>query len=306
MILGLPTESDLKAAGVDYLYMASAEAIAIVHEETVYEEYAEDRVDEEAAAGLIREYWTSVRRKLAKCASLLQMGTELLLKAHIARVSPHALLDSVGSWPKSASKADTYFDEFRTIDAQALTQVVNTLCDQRLSEEFMTTFDSVRRRRNAVVHAASDRAVPTCEAVIRDVLIVSANLIGEGQWPGLHRAQAHSPPFSRIDVYSYIEGGLLRDFEFMLNLLKPREAERHLGLSKRRRRYYCPSCRLGKFAPDIKLAVLDPNASSSCQVSCIACGGCYEVTRRSCDTCAGNVIDEEGCCLSCSGYPADG
>ncbi len=305
MIHSLPTESDLKAAAVDYLYMALSDAIAIVHGEKDYVEAAEHGFDDDEAADLIRAYWASVRRRLAKCASLLQMGTELLLKAHVARVSPYALLDSVASWPKAASKADAYFDEFRTIDAQALTQVVNTLCDQRLSAEFEATFDRVRRRRNAIVHAASDRAVPTCEAVIRDVLLVSANLVGEGQWRELHRSQAHAVPFSRIDYYSSIEYGLLQDFDFMLRLLKPAEAQRHLGLSKRQRRYYCPECRLGKFAPDIKLAVLTPNKADACQVSCLACGNMFQVTRRGCCSCAGNVIDEDRCCLSCGAYSAD-
>lgn len=302
MIIGLPTESDLKDAAVDYLYMALSDAIAIVLGEKDYVEASKHGFKDEEAADLIRGYWTSVRRKLAGCASLLQMGTELLLKAHVARVSPYALLDSVTSWPKAASREDTNFDEFRTIDAHALTQVVNTLCDRRLSPEFMTTFDRVRKRRNAIVHAASDRAVPTCEAVIRDVLIVSANLVGEGLWPELHRAQAHAVPFSKIDHYSSIEYGLLQEFDLMLRILKPAEAQRHFGMSMQRRRYHCPKCRLGKFAPDIKLAVLSPNTSHSTALSCIACGHSHSVVRRACDKCAGNVVDNDGCCLSCNKY----
>ncbi len=298
-----PTKPDLEAAGVEYLYMALNEAISVAQGEEFFigipgDPEAEEEVD------LVKEYWVSTRRQLAKSASLLQMGTELLLKSRVAEVSPYLLLDSVSSWPKAASKADCNWDDFRTIDARLLPQVINTVGQSRLADEFIATLDRIRKRRNAIVHSASEKAVPTCEEIVHDVLEVAHNLIGTHCWPALHRAQAWAPPFSRVDYHDQITVELLDDFSFLLDSLRPADVRKYLGISKKQRRYLCPSCRLGDLPAEarIKVAVLQPNRASSTTLFCIACGDLHSIRRKQCADCPGNVVDDDGCCLSCAEY----
>lgn len=217
------------------------------------------------------------------------------------------LIDKVNAWPKKATQENTFFDQFRTIDAATLPQVYNTVCGKPLEEKFIAIIENIRRRRNAIVHAASDKAIPTCKAITLDVLEVSSNLVGKGKWPSLHRAQAISSPFSSIDHHNQIEAGLVSDFAFLLHLLKPSETIKYLGLSKKQRRYYCPTCKHGDCAPDIKSALLRPNKPDSTTLYCIACDYHHVVIRKKCLECIGNVIDEEFTCLTCgehSGHDA--
>lgn len=168
MIIGLPSEEELQTAGIDYLYMALSDAIEIAEGEKFYIDLQERSAGNDAdALDLVQEYWQSVRCHLATCASLLQMGTELLLKARIAGVSPYLLLDKVASWPGRADQDAVHFDEFHTVDARVLPRVFNTVCTRRLSGQFLETFERIRRRRNAIVHAASERAVPTSKGSAR-------------------------------------------------------------------------------------------------------------------------------------------
>jgi hypothetical protein len=125
MILDLPTESDLTDGGVEFVYMAVSDSIAILLDCADYVE-ALKRESEQGVGNLMRAYWDDAGRKLAVCASHLMMGTELLLKAQIVRVSPYALLRSVESWPRGAANRDAHFDEFATIDAHRLPQVVDS------------------------------------------------------------------------------------------------------------------------------------------------------------------------------------
>ncbi|MDI6450037.1 hypothetical protein [Anaerobaca lacustris] len=295
MITDLPSENDLEHAGIDYLDMAMTEAIGIA----LGEEYYIENNDPTGEVDLVQEYWTSVRYELAKCASLLQTGTELLLKSRIAGISPFLLLDRVSTWLNRASRENVHFDEFRTVDVRVLPQIYNTVCGRRLSDAFMSTLEGIRKRRNAIVHSASDRAVPTCESIVLDVLEVSANLIGEGKWPEIHRNKANSPPFSYVDHHDQIKAGLVIEFEFLVNLLTPSDVKRHLCISKKQRRYYCPCCKYGDVAPDIRIAQLRPNGPNSTTLYCIACDTGHTVRRQNCPHCSGNVIGKDDHCLSC-------
>src|SRR5690554_6664902 len=119
MIVNVPTADDFKNSGIDYLNLAWGTAASLVldleemkiHKGEIYsgEEDLPTTVNEEE----IGEYWRRAQRNLATALSLILQGTELLLKGHIAKVSPYLLLSGdPGTWPRGSQENDTNFSEF--------------------------------------------------------------------------------------------------------------------------------------------------------------------------------------------------
>ena len=99
------------------------------------------------------EYWASAQKPLSVALALVQQGTELLLKSRIIEVSPFLIFKGDPSlWPSGCDKQEISFSEFKTIDAQDLIRVHDTVVTSRLTEEFKNRYENLRRKRNTIMH----------------------------------------------------------------------------------------------------------------------------------------------------------
>ncbi|SAK65209.1 hypothetical protein AWB78_02299 [Caballeronia calidae] len=74
-------------------------------------------------------YWRSARIQLNTGLAIAQQGSEFLLKARIAREDPYMLLGDEGrEWSKKLNSKPKSFLEFRTVDAQDLVRIHDSVC----------------------------------------------------------------------------------------------------------------------------------------------------------------------------------
>ncbi len=295
MLTEIPTADGLSQSGLGYLNLAWADATSLLAEAKQWEELREHAPEGEDP---VRYHWVRAERRLATCAMLVHQGAEFLIKARIAAVSPYLLLESPSSWPGDIAKADAPFGELKTIDAQYLVRVHDTICTTRLTEPFKVGFEAMRRRRNQIMHGLGAGVVPSAVNVAMDVLQVSTELLGDGSWPKIRRDYELGDPNANWDHHGQIVAGLMFEFDEMIATLPPAECLRHLGFPKKQRRYLCPRCRTGDVFSGVKLAVLSPNRPQADTLFCIACGESSKVERILCQKCPGNVT-RDGCCLNC-------
>ena len=107
MITEVPSPDDFRATGYDHINLGADQALDLLY--TVRASGLDDaNLSEERA-----EFWKASQRQLANALALVQQGTEFLIKAGIASVSPYLLLSGKPSdWPNGADKADTPFSRF--------------------------------------------------------------------------------------------------------------------------------------------------------------------------------------------------
>ncbi|HZF55994.1 MAG TPA: hypothetical protein VE093_45580 [Polyangiaceae bacterium] len=299
MITGIPTEVELNQAGLDYLNLAWNDVMHLLGAE---EDYARLQSDVDYTdSDLVRAHWQRESRRLATCAALVHQGAEFLLKSRIAQVSPFLLLDGPSSWPGNAAQGDTDFSSFKTLDAQLLTRVHDTICPNRLPETFKQRFEEVRRRRNAVTHGLASSLIPPAEELLKDILEIVTTLVGEATWPKIRREYENSAPAPWSDYHGAIPCSLTAEWDQIIQLLKPAECRRYLGLDKKQLRFACPSCSHHDLSPHppIKIAVLMPNTPESRNLYCLACDGMSEIIREQCARCSGTVLNEDYECLAC-------
>lgn len=251
------------------------------------------------------EFWQSAQMPLSTALSLAQQGTELLLKGKIAEISPFLLISgNPNSWPKGCDKQDTPFVDFRTIDAQDLIRVHNSVAEPRLSEEFIFKFENLRRIRNKIMHSVDKSFKTSQEAVINTIIETFSTLVKPYGWLMARRGYLESHPNAVAYSTDYVEEVLSREMSHIIEILNSSTIKRFFHFNPKQRRYQCPDC-YGDFSDYIKnskFAQLRPNEPSSTKVYCIICNEERDVLRKKCidPACKSNVIDaEENICLIC-------
>jgi hypothetical protein len=248
------------------------------------------------------DYWERAQRRLATAIALAQQGTELLLKARIADVSPYLLIaGSPREWPKGCDTKDVPFSSFRTIDAQDLLRAHDCIAKSRLPLSFRQNVERMRVLRNTVFHSVDKSRRFAADGVLIAVLESHESLVLGRTWTNTRKRHLDEAP-----------GGWLRDLtaEFIvaqelataIKLLSPADCKRLLKIEKKVRFYHCPGCanRDMDLTDHERIAQLRPNGPSSKAVYCFACEASREVERRKCTNCKGNVLDVElEVCLSC-------
>ena len=309
MITSIPTAEDFRSTGIALINLAWESVITVAQNlaGAPVENWGDENDAETIATwkAALDGYLQSAQQALATAVALAQQGTEFLLKSKIAAVSPFLLISSSpGDWPKGCEKADTPFADFKTIDAQDLPRAHDCVCSPRLSEEFRSKFDQLRRLRNTVMHTVDRRARFTVQDGVLAILEVVEALVAPQGWVAIRRSHLQSTPALSPDRENPWDCLLAREITCVVGLLQPAEVRRFFGFNKRTRRYRCPGCDLGcaDWAIGADLAVLEPNTPESTSVVCFLCGETYEVERRACtrEECPGNVISTEwDTCLTC-------
>lgn len=251
------------------------------------------------------EFWKAAQQPLGNAQALVQQGVEFLLKARIAEVSPFLLLDrSVRDWPRESASDNTRFAEFRTVDAQDLVRIYNTVRNERLDSAFSQRIDEQRKTRNAFIHSIDKSHRHRPDSLWTTILDVSHFLIGPVRWYTIRRKYLESTPASVAFSTDQVSTELAWEATKLLEVLKPAEQALYLGFAPKARRYICYSCAVECSDAGLQPATaqLRPNSPKSTSVYCFVCDETQEVQRKDCQSseCKGNVIvGDDYVCLTC-------
>jgi hypothetical protein len=318
MITDIPTSSDFQNAGINLLNLAWDSTVSLLIERIVDVEKIKESLP------VSDNYWKSAQPVLASSLSLVQQSIEFFLKGKIAETSPYLLISGTpSSFPKNSHKRNTSFSDFRTIDAQDLIRVHDTVSDNRLSDKFCQWYDELRRLRNKLMHTVDKSIAITDKDVLIKVMEGCEYCIGPLSWkrirdeylmnsPSGHLLQ--DDPLDHIDdkeITAYHLRQLQTEIMTVIEYLEPQYSKRFFGFHKKQHRYICLNCLSIRnhdtfFDFDIEEFFLNTaqiDKSNPDIVHCIFCDGNYLIKREKCKNCGNNVLDAyNGICLSCTGY----
>lgn len=294
MITEIPTAQEFHDSGVNLLYLAWDIAMDLLRGSD--EKYTGAELDEI----LLEEYWQKSQTALGNAFGLIQQSMELGIKGRIAAISAFILISQEhGKWPTF----DVPFSDFRTIDAVDLIKVHNAVSTAALDDTFRAFFDDLRRTRNKLMHSVP-KATFEPSTLIINVLTAAETLYNDRPWPKHCIEQEAKSRVSILDGGEGERNRVMNDVELALKHLRPAEAKRFFGFDKKRRAYVCPNCFAVSnrdFMDDWpKLAQLASKEPTETALHCVVCDSTSEAIRKTCDhDCKGNVLDDEGMCLSC-------
>ena len=302
MITDIPTSKDFQESGIGFLNLAWDNAITLLQD---LDEWNISDFDDDGE--IQKDYWASAQRLLATALALTQQGIEMLLKARVAEASVFLLVSGEPRyWPHGCNIHDVPFADFRTIDAQDLIRVHDTVCTMRLSDDFKATFEKMRRLRNSVFHTVDRRVKVKVDDILRSILFASEILIGPQKWVSLRREFISASPNSVPNGGDFADALLIRELHQATQRLTNAETERFIGLKQKQRRYLCCLCErnCGEIGLEgrAKFAQLVPNEPTSTVLHCYACGFDTLVVRMQCvrEKCKSNVLESEyGVCCVC-------
>jgi len=247
------------------------------------------------------EYWSAAAGRLASSLAVTQQGVELILKGKVAEVSPFLLLSDVGKWP-AKPKA---FSEYRTIDAQDLIRLLDSISETKLPETFTTRFNELRNSRNKIFHSVDKSFTVATSEVLETILALNKTLFPEQSWAQKRAEFVNQAPGSQLDGNDWSQNHVCREMEVVVQLLKPAVVKSYFGIDKKKRLFQCPEC-LEKMNSDddrfYKTSQLQPTTATSTQLFCPICNVKHPVVRFKCGHCDGTVHSEDARCLSCGSY----
>jgi len=302
MITDIPTPEDFERSGKHFLHTGWEKANELLDSVDSFANKSEESPSD------ITGYWAAVQSQLSMSLALVQQGIEQLLKARVADVSPFLLIvANPRDWPQGSQKGDIAFADFRTIDAQDLIRVHDTVVPSKLSERFKQRFDHMRRLRNSIFHTIDKRITVAASQILEATLEGCATLLPGQSWPAIRREHlAAEPVFALVpDEDNAVTYLMNRELETVVKSLSPAFVKEYLAFDTKQRRYLCYPCTVERPKwgdDDTRLALLQPNTAKSSALYCIACDRAFEVRRVACTNpdCKGNVIETEGnTCCSC-------
>jgi len=321
MITDIPTSTDFQNAGINLLNLAWDSTIELLLERRAY-----DDINTNYSIGEV--YWKSAQPVLSSSLSLVQQGVEFFLKGKIADVSPYLLIMGMpSSFPKNSHKQSTSFSDFRTIDAQDLIRVHDTVCKTRLSDTFCQWYDELRRLRNKLMHTVDNTIVITDKDVLLKIMEACDYFFEHRSWietrsrylmssPGEYLSQ--NIPLEQIsddEKTAYHLAQLQSEIMAVIEYLEPQYGKRFFGFQKKEPRYICLHClsvreqdSFFEYKDDEEVLlntaqIVDSGLSPLNLVHCIFCDGNYLIKREKCKNCGKDIVDvHNGLCLSCTGY----
>lgn len=298
MITDIPSSTEFEQSGIDFLNLAWETIIELLtHLDNVkIKEWDDD-------GQVSNEYWQASQRALSASLALTQQGFEFILKGKVAEISPFLLISgSPNEWPKGCEKLNTSFADFKTIEAQDLIRVHDTFANIRLSDEVKEQFQKLRKLRNSIIHTVNKNTRFTPQEIIQQIVWIANTLTSDKRWTDIRRGYLEkSPPFIAYGT-DELRFALAHETDLVIREITPRQAKDLFGYNKRQRSYHCPDCLFHDEDHFPKLAQLRPNNPTSTQIYCLICNETYQIVRKDCGICKGNVFFEsEDLCLSCIG-----
>lgn len=323
MIIEIPSADDFRRASIDLLNLVWSTAIGYLNDCQDFEEFDDHTSDtfgdsdttwtpEERATTEVK-LWQESQVSLANAFSLIQQAIEMGFKARIAEVSPFLLIArDARDYPAGSTKKDIPFSAFRSLDAADLMRVHNTVCREKLSDQFGNFWDSIRRRRNVLIHSV----VLSGELIKPQELLEHVLIINKAMHPGetwFNRRLLHyKKNYENTDVYMWeygiIYADICNEFYVAFNYLPKKMTREIFGFDHRARSYMCFHCFMKAdsdcwyYMRNPRSALLTPNSKQSTSLLCTMCGQISAVIRRKCcnPSCKSTVLCNEGqMCLLC-------
>lgn len=301
MVTNIPAADDFYTAGKELLDFAWDTSCQLLTNLRDAKYYGLD-IDEVSA-----EYWDAAKRRLRTSLSITQQGVELILKGKIAAISPFILIsDTPARWPSPYISSDIDFSQFRTIDAQDLIRVHDTFAKVPLSSQFVELYNSLREKRNSILHTVNKSINVPVKEVFDSLLFMHRSLFPNETWGQVRVECLERYCEIQLGSIDYVKNNVCSELSLVFELLEPARVKHYFGVNKNQRLYYCPKCyteadhHAGDF--DYKLASLNPRGVSTTKLYCPVCNTDHNVIRKKCvsSKCPGNVISsEENICLTC-------
>ncbi|MEZ0245420.1 MAG: hypothetical protein ACAH09_02155 [Methylophilaceae bacterium] len=300
MIVDVPSSQDFFDSGIELFDFAWDTVAALLTNLAQAEEWGIDPVE------VSEEYWAAAKRRLTTALAMTQQGVEFILKGKIAEISPYLLLaEGPSKWPSPYGDCKPNFSEFKTVDAQDLVRLHDTVQGERLSPAFVQQFNALRVKRNTISHSIDKKLQVHTSEVIEAILSLHKALFPEKNWAHVRASFLKNYPDAKLDGGEYSTNNACHELSVVVGLLAPAAVKEFFRIDKKQRLYVCPAC-LSDANTDAgfeyKLAVLKPKGSKSTRVYCPVCDCEYPVIREHCgnDECSGNVLsDDDGTCLTC-------
>lgn len=253
-------------------------------------------VDQEEVA---EEYWLAAKKRLASSLAVTQQGVELILKGKVAEISPFLLLsDPPAKWPAAAGS----FADYRTVDAQDLLRLLQSVSSTKLPSELEQQYNDLRRSRNRIFHSVDKNLTVTASKVLETILAFNKALFPHQNWAQMRANFIQESPDSALDGGDWARNIACRETQVVMRMLEPAATKKYFGIDKKKHLYQCPHC-LSLMNRDgdrlFEIAQLRPPTVASTKLYCPVCNAEHDVIRAACAGCEKNVLDEEFRCLSC-------
>ncbi len=305
MLKDVPNSNDFEINGLAFLNLAWDAIANLSYTYSFIKKALEAEEQEQLDAD---EYWLHAQPALATAVALAHQGGEFLLKSRIASISPFLLL-SVEKWPANTDGAEKSFADFKTVDAQELTKIHDTVCANPLPAKFKENFENLRRLRNTVMHSVHRSRPFTPREGVLAILDIADTLIGPLSWQSVRlKYREQKAEIWNCDVsdfnpqYRYAE----ETMHVIQELLEPAESLKYYDFNKKQHSYFCVGC-YQEYEELMYTAQLKPASPSTTEACCVCCQVTFPVRREKCDNnqCKGNVFgrdrwDEGWVCLTCN------
>ena len=253
------------------------------------------------------DYWKHAKRDLSTALAITQQGVELVLKGKIAKVSPFLLIAGEhNKWPSPYKNEEIDFSQFRTIDAQDLIRVHDTISESKIAPEFVELFNKLRLKRNSILHSVDKNLVVNVTEVLDSLLFMHKTLFPDETWAKVRCGFLEKAPDIELGSIDYVKNSVCREMSIVYKILPSKKLKKYFNISKKQHLYICPNCFDGANNDwddfDYKLAILKPKGPKSINLYCPVCDAEHLVIRKKCSNsdCKSNVIsDEYGICLLC-------
>jgi len=306
MLLDIPNPAEFNSVCINSLNLAWE----TVYDLLLQEEQADMQTWDDDHT-VTDQYWESAQPALRNAISLIQHAHELGLKGKIAAVSPYILISQDPSrWPGVVS-GGVSFTAFRTIDAVDLPKAVALFAAQSLSPEFTSLYEEVRVKRNIFSHGIAKSQRVTAMDTIRYILRSFHDLFPGERWTKYRLDHLLNNPTAIAFSTDRSHPRLILEMERVVDELAPSEAKLFFGVVMKSRWYICPGACFRELREDefadrsapLKQAQLTPpKTRGATKVHCFVCGETSDVKRTHCNSCAGDVLSQDGdvdVCLSC-------
>lgn len=319
MISDIPSADDFLQASMDLLNLAWDATVEL------YLDRAQSGGTLSPDADPGDHYWRSAQPILTSSFTLIVQAIEFFLKGRICSVSPYLLLSGQsGGWPKNADQVDTSFSDYRSVDAQDLVRIHNSVCLPRLPAKFTNWYDMKRRERNRAMHTVGGSNTLLDKDVIVAVLEASEHILGRQSWVDARLGYLRRTPSERIREawapsevanpetwIAYQLGAAQREIMSVIKYLDVGQGIRFFGFDTRKPCLICPRClslrgnefffELKDLEQDLYLRTLQerpedpPNTAS-----CIFCKSSVSTIHKMCPQCGDAIAEAHtGICLDC-------
>lgn len=248
-------------------------------------------------------FWNYHQGILSNSLMLLFQSLENFLKSQVCKISPFLL---IAAEPKKwgSSKQNIDFNDLFMHPFDDLLVIYLELGLGSISDQTATKLEELRKKRNQVTHGVLTSRLTT-DYVMNIFYVLVRHIWGPKVWWDQIKDHIFNEPlFGMYDTD--VEKAYLNLYvEFFVKYFGFKRTGEIFGVDLKQRRYYCPYCHywLNKEVDvaDAVYAILVPNKPTSTNLYCMVCDQNHTVTRQSCvhADCKGNVISDDGQCLTC-------